>query len=572
MELTRTPDVEFPAYTFVPNGFDPTDVEAVKLLAGELQGRAIDTADDLRRWMYDWSEMASAVYGAYARGFTAMNRDTKSEEKKNANLAFMRDVLPMWQTLENELNNALLDSPHLAELDDSFELLLGERRVDRELFREENTALHAEDRALNARYQEIQGGLAVELRGESMTVQQAGARLSDPDRALREEAFRAIYEARAPAAEEIDSIYDKQIELRAQVARNAGYDNFRDFKFKSMHRAYAPQDCETFHAAIAEVVVPAVRECFEHRRNVLGLDPLRPFDADVSLFGARTDVLFDSQERYVDLVQRIFRSIDPIFERDFDVLVRNELLDLMSRPGKSPGGYNCPIEDIRLPFIFFNAVGRREDLRVMLHEGGHAFHTLATRGMPLIDYRRAPTEFCEVASMSMEMFGNERLREVMSDDEAREIEYRQLEGVLGVFLSVARMDAFQHWIYTTDDASAEKRYEKWDELSEVYGTGTVDWSGYEHVRRSQWQRVPHLFGMPFYYVEYAIAQIGALQMWQKEKLDHDGTVVSYRESLALGGSRPLPELFEAAGIRFAMDREILEQVIPPVVDRLRELR
>ncbi|MHC4847028.1 MAG: M3 family oligoendopeptidase [Planctomycetota bacterium] len=573
MELTRTPDVATPAFVFVPEGFHPTDTDALKDLVNQLLERKIADADELRQWIYDWSELSSIVSGEYSRGFTAMHRDTANEEFKQRNLAYQQNVLPLFATLDNKLTEKLLASPHVSALDAEFDLLLKDKRRDAELFREENTTLMAEDRGLGAKYSEIQGNLVVEFRGEQLTVQQAQAKLADQDRGLRKEVLIAIDAARAASADEIEDIFDKQIKIRQRIAKNAGFDNYRDFKFAALHRYdYTPADCETFHAAIEEVVIPAVKEITEYRKKCLGLDPLRPYDADVSIFGSDPGNLFSTQEEFVALTQRIFRSIDPVFEEDFDVLVRNDLIDLMSRPGKAPGGYNCGVEDMRLPFIFFNAVGRREDLRVLLHEGGHAFHTLAARANPLIQYRHGPTEFCEVASMAMEMFGNERLSEVMSEEDAREIEYRQMEGAVGVFASVARMDAFQHWLYTTDDPSREARRDKWVELADRYGAGMVDWTGFEESRRIIWHRIPHLFLHAFYYIEYALAQLGALQMWRKEKLDHEGTIVSYREALALGGSRPLKELFRAAGIRFAMDKSILEELIPPVVERMRELR
>ncbi|MHC4939371.1 MAG: M3 family oligoendopeptidase [Planctomycetota bacterium] len=573
MELTRTPDVETPAFTFVPEGFHPTDTEKLKELVGLLADREIGNADELKQWIYDWSELSSVVSAEYTRSFTAMNRDTASKEYKERNLSYQQNVLPLYSTLDNQLTQKLLASPYVDQLEPEFDLFIKDKRHDAELFREENTRLSAEDRGLGAKYSEIQGNLTVAFRGETLTVQQASAKLADQDRAVREEVFRAIAASRADSADQVADLLDKQIEIRRRIARNAGFDNYRDFKFADMHRFdYTPEDCETFHAAIEAVVVPALKEIQEYRKKRLGLDPLRPYDNEVSIFGAKPGNLFQDQEQFVDLTQRIFRSIDPQFEKDFDVLVRNGLLDLMSRTGKAPGGYNCGVEDMRLPFIFYNAVGRREDLRVLLHEGGHAFHTLAARANPLIHYRHGPTEFCEVASMAMEMFGNERLSEVMSEEDAHEIEYKQMEGAVMVFASVARIDAFQHWLYTTDDPGREARRNKWVELAERYGAGLTDYTGLEEIRRVEWHRIPHIFLHAFYYVEYAIAQLGALQMWRKEKLDHEGTILSYRQALALGGSRPLKELFEAAGIRFAMDREILEELVPPVVERMRELR
>ena len=573
MELTRTPDVELPQFRIVPEGFHPTDLDALKALVDGLLAREPASPEELREWVYDWSELQSVISGEYSRAFVAQNRDTKSEAFKDALTRYQQVVLPEWHSLQNRLTKKFLASPHLDALGSAFDVLVrGEKRED-EIFREQNGPLIAEDRGLGTRYNELVGNAMVELDGESLTVQQASAKLIDPDRELRERAFRAIADTFAGQRATIDTIYDEMIDVRQRIAANAGFDNFRDYRFAAMHRFdYAPADCEAYIEGVERHVLPAFREAVRFRKGRLGLETLRPWDREVSLFDRPPTKLFGSQEEYVALLQRLFRSVDPVFERDFDVLVRNDLLDLMSRPGKAPGGYNCGVEDMRLPFIFFNAVGRREDLRVMLHEGGHAFHTLAGRGLPVIEYRHAPTEFCEVASMSMELFGIERLGEVMSAEEAHEVEYTQMEAILAVFVSVARTEAFQHWVYTAGRPDAAERQAKWNEVAERFGDGVTDWTGLESIRASMWQRIPHLFGQPFYMIEYGIAQIGALQMWRKEKLDHDGTVANYVEALGLGGSRPLPDLFSRAGIRFAMDAEILSEVIPPVVERMQELR
>ena len=355
------------------------------------------------------------------------------------------------------------------------------------------------------------------------------------------------------------------------MATNAGFKNYTEFRFAQLGRFdYTPQDCKRYQEAVDKVVVPALRELRETRRRRLGLETLRPYDWDVSLFGAAPAQIFKDQDGFVALVDRIFASVDPVFARDFDILVRNGLLDLMSRPGKAPGGYNCPVEDIGLPFIFYNAVGRRADLRVLLHEGGHAFHTLAVRDIQIQPYRSAPTEFCEVASMAMELFGFERLAGILDEGEVREFTYGQFAGIVMVICYVAVVDAFQAWMYEHPQHTREERCTKWVELSDRF-LGGFDWTGLEQFRESGWQRIPHLFGHPLYFIEYGIAQIGALQLWRKERADHDGAVAGYRCALALGGSRSLPELFEAAGIRFAMDEDILSDVVPDVMEKLRGL-
>jgi oligoendopeptidase F len=410
----------------------------------------------------------------------------------------------------------------------------------------------------------------VNVRGKARTREQCAALLQETERAGREEAYRALTARMLDERDRIDDVYDRLVRLRHEQARNAGFDDYVAYRFAEMQRFdYTPADCAAYGEAATAVLVPAAAELRAQRREKLGVDTLRPWDMDVSVSGNEPANLFESQDDLVALLARVFEAVDPDFAGDFDVLVRNGLLDLMSRPGKAPGGYNCPISDIRLPFIFWNAVGRRLDLRVMLHEGGHAFHTLAARAQPVIEYRSAPTEFSEVASMSMELFGFERLDVVLDEEQRREYAQDQFQGVVTTLCHVALIDRFQAWVYTHPGHTREERREEWGRMLVRYQPG-FDWSGLEEIRDNGWQKVPHLFTHPLYYIEYGIAQIGALQMWRRAREDHRSAVDGYRRALALGGSVPLPALFEAAGIRFAMDETVMRGLMPDVLAEIRK--
>jgi oligoendopeptidase F len=365
----------------------------------------------------------------------------------------------------------------------------------------------------------------------------------------------------------INELWEQMLALRGRIAKNAGFGDYRDYRFAEFCRFdYTPQDCEAFHAAVEEVVVPAVAELMEERKRKLGVDSLRPWDMRVNISGREPVKPFSDSQGYIDVTRKLFEAVDPVFTGDFDLLVRNELLDLMSRPGKAPGGYMYPIEDMRLPFIFINGVGRHDDVQTLLHEGGHGFHTLAVREQDLSAYREPPIEFAEVASMAMEMLGLEKLDVVYDEDDAKQAYVAHMNDVLDTFTWVATIDAFQHWIYTHEGHSPEERVQAWTELRTRFAPW-IDWSGLEEYRDHEWQRQGHLFGSAFYYIEYAIAQIGALQVWRNERQDHEAAVAAYRKALALGGSRPLPELFEAANLRFAMDKSILQELIPDVMEQ-----
>ncbi|MHC4548259.1 MAG: M3 family oligoendopeptidase [Planctomycetota bacterium] len=571
MELTKTPDVAVPPYRFVPSDFDPADLAALEGLVASLVDRPLPSPGDLRRWIVDWGELSACVGGEYTRRMTAMNRDTRSPERRERFLAFQTEVMPAWERHEDKLNHRYLESPHRADVGEEFAVFDREKAKAAEIYREKNTELSAQVEALGARFQEIQGGMTVEFGGETLTMEQCGAKLQETDRKTRREAYLAVGRRLLEERDRLDEIFDEQIRLRHAMARNAGFDDFSDLRHAEMNRFdYTPADCAVYRDAVEKVVVPALRELRAGRRRRLGVETLRPYDMEVSLFGCEPKRLFDDQEGYVALVAKVFQAVDPAFARAFDVLVRNELLDLMSRPGKAPGGYNAPLDDIRLPFIFYNAVGRRGDLRTMLHEGGHAFHTLAARDLDIQPYRAAPMEFCEVASMSMELFGFERLDGVLGPEEYREFARTQFEGIISVLAHVALVDAFQAWLYAHPDHDREARRAQWLALTERFVPG-IDHTGLEEFRANSWQRIPHVFLMPLYFIEYGIAEIGALQMWRRERHDHDGAVAGYRRALALGGSRPLPELFAAAGIRFAMDEEVLRELVPEVMEKLREV-
>ncbi|MHC4137586.1 MAG: M3 family oligoendopeptidase [Planctomycetota bacterium] len=571
MELTQTPDVAVPPRRFVPADFDPSDLAALDSQVRSLLERPLANADSLRRWIVDWGELAACVGAQHTRRMTAMNRDTQNEALRERYLRYQKETIPAWERHDDRLNRRYLACLHRDALGEEFEVFDRAKAKAAEIFREENTELSAQVEALATRYLEIQGGITVEFRGQTLTKEQCGAYLQDTDRATREEAYLAIQRRMIVERNGIDELYDEQIRLRHRIANNAGFDSFTEFRFAELERFdYTPADCAAYQDAVAEVVVPALSELRTERLRRLGVDTLRPYDREVSVFGHQPAQLFEDQDGYVALIDKVLCEVDRVFSTDLDILVRNGLLDLMSRPGKAPGGYNAAVEDIRLPFIFYNAVGRRADVRTMLHEGGHAFHTLATRDLDVFHYRTAPIEFCEVASMSMELFGFERLDGVLDPAEFRDFAYGQFGGILMTLASVALIDAFQMWIYAHPGHDREERRAQWRALTERFMPGT-DWTGLEEFQASQWQRIPHLFCVPLYFIEYGIAQLGALQLWRKEKQDHDASIAGYRHALALGGSRSLPELFAAAGIRFAMDEAVLRELVPEVMAKLRGL-
>jgi oligoendopeptidase F len=571
MSVTTTPDIQVPPRRFVPEDFDPGNLEALAGLVETIAGRPVASGSELEDWIRDWSELESFVMAGLARRYIAKTCNTADKKADEAYLKYELTVVPAWRSHDDRLNHVYLASPHKDELADEFRVFRMRKKRKAKIFREENNPLLARDAELGAKYNDIQGAITVDFRGETLTSQQCAANMYEQDRETRAEAFGALWKRRLQDRDALEGLFEEQLVIRHEIACNAGFENYRDYRFAELLRFdYRPEDCVAFHDAVEEVVVPAARELADERKKKLGIDSLRFYDTFVGLSGRPPIIPFKDEAGYLDVSRKLFNAVDPVFEKDFEILVRNGLLDLMSRQGKAPGGYNYPVEDMRLPFIFINAVGRHSDIQTMLHEGGHAFHTLACRDKEVLDFRDPPMEFCEVASMAMEMLALERFDRAYGADDARDAAISHLDDVVTLFPWIATIDAFQHWLYTHPGHSREERKEKWIETRMRF-TPYMDWTGDEEVLAHEWQRQGHLYGAAFYYIEYAIAQIGALQVWRNERHDHDAAIAAYRKALGLGGTRSLAELFDVAGGRFAMDRSVLGEVIPDVMGKIREL-
>jgi oligoendopeptidase F len=440
-----------------------------------------------------------------------------------------------------------------------------------ELFRPENVALETEEAKLAQQYQKLTGAQTVNFRSEEKTLVQMGRFLEEPDRALRQEAWELVAQRRLQDAEPCEEIFDRLIRLRTQIARNAGFENYRDYAFRRMGRFdYTPDDCVKFHDAIESEIMPVVRAIQRERRTNLKLDSLRPWDLAVDPQNRPPLQPFANVGELVARTQKIFDSLDAELAANFRELSGKKLLDLDNRKGKAPGGYQSTLNEARVPFIFMNAVGVQRDVETILHEAGHAFHAQATRGEDLYAYRGAPIEFCEVASMSMELLGNEFLEEFYPTPEANRARKTHLEGIIGFFPWMATVDAFQHWIYTHPGHTRAERQAAYRRLMERF-SGETDWNGFEAARAGSWHRQLHIFLHPFYYVEYGIAQLGALQVWANSKANKPKALADYKAALALGGSRPLPELFSAAGCQFQFDAATIKPLIRLVEAELKKL-
>ncbi|MGI8587083.1 MAG: M3 family oligoendopeptidase [Chloroflexia bacterium] len=560
-------DTARPARRFVPADLDANDIPAVAELYRSLEARPLLDAAAVEAWIKDWDELNAVVAEAYDRAYVAMTCDTTDEGAEARYMRIVEDLLPLWERSRFALQRKLLDTPSHEALPPDYGLFLREARARVELFREENVPLITEAQKLEQEYGKITGAEMVDFRGEPRTMQQMAVFLEETHRALREEAWRARDAVRAADSSKLDDLYDKMLVVRRKIANNAGKDNYRDYAFANLLRFdYTPEDCIAFHEAIERHVVPVVHQFNERRRQLLGLDRLRPWDTQVDPEGRPPLRPFETVDELIAGCRRIFEHVDPQLAGFYDAMITGDLLDLGSRPGKAPGGYATSFQEQRVPFIFMNAVGLKSDVDTLLHEGGHAFHYFLARDLPLQAYHHTTEEFAEVASQTMEYFARPYLREFYSPDDLSRLRDDQLRRALGFLPFMAMLDAFQHWAYTTENADRDARHAKWAEL-EARFRPDIDWTGIESTRDAGWQYL-HVFEVPFYYVEYGISLLAALRIWLNSLHDERAAVGAYKHALALGGSRTLPELFTAAGARFGMDDRIVSEIVEGTVSQI----
>jgi len=575
--MSLLPFGELPPYRprrFVPAQLDFSAWSNLAPWFDQLETRlaACASAAAVEQWLLDWAELNAALDEESARRHIAMTCHTDNAVAERAYLDFVEHIEPQLKPRQFQLERLFIAHPHRGHLPSPrYDVFIRDTRNHVELFREENVPLETEEAKLGQQYQKLSGSLTVPFRGEEKTLIQMGKYLEEPDRPLRQEAWELVASRRLRERESFEGQFDQLVKLRGQIAANAGFPNYREYAFRSKGRFdYTPEDCVKFHDAVAEEVMPAVRELQAQRRQQLGLERLRPWDRAVDPLNRPALKPFEKVEDMVTHSQRIFDQLDGELAGGFQRMQDLKLLDLANRKGKAPGGYQSTLNEARLPFIFMNAVGQQRDVETILHEAGHAFHALATREEDLLAYRSAPIEFCEVASMSMELLGNEFIEEFYAPAEANRARRTHLEGILGVLAWIATVDAFQHWIYTHPGHSRAERAAAWNALLDRFA-GDVDWAGYAEARAHLWHRQLHIYLYPFYYIEYGIAQLGALQVWANARRDRARALRDYKAALALGGSRPLPELFAAAGCKFQFDAATIKPLVELVRAELRKL-
>ncbi len=548
-----TADIQKAPRTFLPEDFNITTWDKLEPYFKELLDRGITSKADLERWLKDISELEAVVSEDACWRQINMTCDTENKALEEAFTYFCMHIQPHIQPYADKLNRKLIDTPFAKDLDqEKYFTYLRSIRKNIELFREANVPIQAEMSVLQQQFGVISGKMTVTVKGQEYTLQQAAKFLEDHDRKLREEVYRKINERRLQDRGELNNLYNTLIEKRDRIAKNAGFDNFRDYKFKELGRFdYTKEDCFQFHEAVKQHVLPLVDIIYAGKRKKLGLDSLRPWDLEAEPQGVEPLHPFKNGDDLLNKTIECFNELRPFFADCLKKMNEMKRLDLDSRKGKAPGGYNCPLAETGAPFIFMNAAGQTSDVTTMVHEGGHAVHSFLAHPLELSAFKEYPMEIAEVASMAMELFSMDHWQFFFSNkNDLNRAKSKELERVITIFPWIATIDKFQHWVYENPGHTEQERTEKWVEILNEFSSSEVDFSGLDDYRKSSWQRQLHLFEVPFYYIEYGIAQLGAIGLWMQFKKNKEQALNNYINALSKGGTKTLPELYKAAGLEF----------------------
>lgn len=556
---------------FLPSDFAVTDWNGLEPYLRNLEERQIGSLADLEHWMKDASELEAVISEDACWRQIRMTCDTENKALEEAFTFFMMEIQPKMHPYSDKLNRKLVASPFSKELDHKkYFTYLRNVKKNIDLFREANIPLQAELSVLQQQFGVIAGKMTVEMNGQEYTLQQAAQFLENPDRKVREEVYRKINERRLQDKKELNTLYTTLLQKRHQVALNAGFDNYRDFRFVELGRFdYTKDDCFQFHEAVKLHVLPLVNQIYEIKKKKLGLDTLRPWDIEAEPAGVEPLRPFKTGEDLTEKTIACFNQLRPFFGECLKKMRAMGHLDLESRKGKAPGGYNCPLAESGAPFIFMNAAGLFDDVTTMVHEGGHAIHSFLSHDLELTGFKEYPTEIAEVASMSMELFSMDHWQVFFdNNEELQRAKEQQLERVITIFPWIATIDKFQHWVFENPNHTEEERQQRWMEISTEFSSPVIDFSGLDTYRHQSWQRQLHLYEVPFYYIEYGIAQLGAIGLWQQFKQNPDQAINNYMTALDLGGTLTLPELFKAAGLRFDFSPKHISELMQFVQQEL----
>ena len=562
-----------PKRKFVPENLNIDSWNKVEPLFENLFKRSINSKNELENWMRDRSELSSVMNEDLAWRYIKMNINTKDEKLAKKFHFWIKEISPNLAPYSHKLNIKLIESPFLNELEhEKYNIYLRSVKKQIEIYREENIPLFTEMEAKQQEYGMISAKMTVEFDGKSLTMQQASLILKDTDREKRKTIYNLIQKRRLEDEEKLDNLYDELIILRQKIAKNAGYNNYRDYMFSAMGRFdYKPEDCFDFHNAISKKIVPIITSFEEKRKKELNYANYRPWDTAVDVDGLKPLKPFNGGNELTDLTIKCFSKLRPYFGNCISIMKEMKHLDLESKEGKAPGGFMYPLHEIGVPFIFMNSVGSQRDLVTMVHEGGHAIHSFLCRNLELTEFKSTPSEVAELASMAMELLSMDYWDTFYkNENELKRAKLEQLEKALGTLPWVAAIDKFQHWVYTNKHTSKERK-EKWLEIDTELGNQVINWDGQVSAQKIMWQRQLHLYEVPFYYIEYGMAQLGAIAVWRFYKKNGEEAIENYINALKLGYTKSIGEIYKTAGIKFDFSEEYVNELALFIKEELKKL-
>lgn len=559
---------------YIQPDFTVTTWDLLKPYFEELQQRPVNSAEELETWLKDYSELTAVVSENMAWRYIKMTCDTTNTALRDSFNDFVQNIEPHMAPVSNSLNKKLIAMPFKDKLTKTgYSIYLRGIKNSIALFREENIPLNTQLQELEQQFGEINGAQSIEYNGETITLQKASVYLKDLDRTVREAVYHHIQNRRGQDEQALNELFSKLIALRHQVALNAGFQNFRDYKHQALARFdYTVQDCLNFHEAVKQHAVPLINEHDKRRKEKLKLTDYRPWDTAVDEEGLPPLKPFANAAELIDRTIACFNRLDPFFGECIRTMHKMKRLDLESRLGKAPGGYQYPLYETDVPFIFMNSVGLHRDLVTMVHEGGHAIHSFLNFDLDLVDFKSPPSEVAELASMSMELMSMEHWDVFFkTEEELKRARRQQLESVMDTLPWIAAIDKFQHWIYANPDHTLEQRYEEWERIISDFGSKEINYKGLEANLRRRWQVQLHLFEVPFYYIEYGFAQLGAIAVWRNYKTNPAKAVDDYKKALSLGYTKSIPEIYEAAGVKFDFSPAYIKELMDFVKEEYRLL-
>ncbi|MFN5023860.1 MAG: M3 family oligoendopeptidase [Chitinophagaceae bacterium] len=551
--MLRTADIQKLAHHYLPKDFVLTDWASLEPYFKELSDRPIEDALGLEKWLKDLSELEAFISEDACWRQIKMTCDTTDKSLEEAFNFFCMEIQPKMQPYADALNKKLMACPFTQSLDkDTYFTYLRAVQKSIDLFRTENIAIQAELSVMQQQYGAIAGKMTITHEGQEYTLQQAAQFLESEDRSIRESVYRKIQERRLEDKTAMHDLFSSLIQKRHQVAINAGFENYRDYKFVELGRFdYTKEDCYQFHEAVKLHVLPLIDKIYARKKQKLGLEVLKPWDTEAEPAGTKPLRPFTDGKDLYEKSVACFEQLHPFFADCLKKMNTLKHFDLESRKGKAPGGYNCPLAESGAPFIFMNAAGQMSDVTTMVHEGGHAIHSFLSHHLSLSAFKEYPMEIAEVASMSMELFSMDHWQSFFDNEaDLNRAKEHQLERTITIFPWIAIIDKFQHWVYEHPAHTIEERTQTWTSILKEFSTGSIDYTGLDEFRAIGWQRQLHLFEVPFYYIEYGIAQLGAIGMWMQYQQNPSAALENYMNALALGGTKTLPELYQTAGIEF----------------------